>query len=382
MQVFDAFFKVLWKKKASLLVYVVIYLALTLILSNTMQGKGKEDFSKISLSVAVDNRDAGGLGEALEEYLGLRHSLQEMPEGDEALKDAMYYQLIDYVLVIPEDFTEKMEAGETEGLLEGTVVPGSSSAYFMDHEIEQYLQVLSMYLAAGYESKEVPGKAVKALEQELAVGFLDEAEQEPLPVGYYFFHYLPYVFLVLMILGGGAVMKTFRSKDLSARNKCSALPFLHQNLQLVLGCLAYILAVYGFFMLAGCLVDSEYMFSLQGALSAVNALAFCLCALSVAWFSVHFVRNVSELNIMSNIFGLGFSFLGGVFVPMEFMGEKARVAAKFVPSYWYVSANEAIQEAGSLSEAASVFQSFCMVLAFAAAFFAAGLLVSRMRVRE
>ena len=66
---------------------------------------------------------------------------------------------------------------------------------------------------------------------------------------------------------------------------------------------------------------------------------------------------------------------------MEFMGDAARKIAKFVPSYWYVAANEEIQKAKSLAGALPVYQSFFMVLAFSAAFFAAGLLVSRMKVR-
>ncbi|MCI9530557.1 MAG: ABC transporter permease [Lachnospiraceae bacterium] len=381
MQVFKAFFIVLKKKKASLLMYISIYMVLTLILSSVLEDRGEEDFSNVSLSVAVDNQDRGSLGEALTEYLGRRHNLQGMPKGKEALQDAMYFQRIDYVLAIPEDFTEKMESGAKEGLLEGTVVPGSSSAHFMENEIGQYLQAASLYLAAGYGVEEIAGKVSKALEQEPAVGYLEEEAKETLPSGYYFFQYIPYVFLVLMILGVGAVVKTFKEKDLSARNQCSAMPFLRQNIQLLLGCMVYILAVYALFILAACLIDKAFLFSLKGALSAANAFLFALCALSVAWFSVQLVQNVAELNIMSNIFGLGFSFLGGVFVPMEFMGDAARKIAKFVPSYWYVAANEEIQKAKSLAGALPVYQSFFMVLAFSAAFFAAGLLVSRMKVR-
>ena len=61
-----------------------------------------------------------------------------------------------------------------------------------------------------------------------------------------------------MILGVGAVVKTFKEKDLSARNQCSAMPFLRQNIQLLLGCMVYILAVYALFILAACLIDKAY----------------------------------------------------------------------------------------------------------------------------
>ena len=382
MQVFKVFFKVLNKKKTALLIYIFTYLALTLLLSSVLTEQEEEAFSNVSLAVAIENRDQGKLGDVLATYLEGRHQRVEMPEGGEALQDAMYYRVLDYVLVIPEDFTERMEAGAGEGLLEGTAMPGSRRAYFMENELEHYLQTVSMYLAAGYGVEEAGAKASGAMGQKPDVSFLEETDAESLPAAYYFFQYIPYVFGILMILGVGAVMKTFQDRDLAARNKCSATPFLSQNLQMLLGCMAYILVVYLIFMFFACVLDREYMFGSKGALSAANALIFGLCALSVAWFSVQFVRNVSELNIMSNVFGLGFSFLGGVFVPMELMGETTRTIGKFVPSYWYVSANAAIQKTESLSEAAPVYQAFGMVLVFTAAFLAAGLLVSRLKVKE
>lgn len=381
MQVFKVFFKVLNKKKTALLIYIFTYLAITLVLSSVVTEKEEESFSSVSLAVAIENRDQGKLGDVLAAYLEGRHQRVEMPEGREELQDAMYYKTLDYVLAIPEDFTEQMVAGAGEGLLEGTAMPGSSRAYFMDHELGHYLQTVSMYLAAGYGVEEAGAKASAVMEQKPDVSFLEKTDTVALPAGYYFFRYIPYVFVILMILGVGAVMKTFQDKDLAGRNKCSATPFLSQNLQLLLGCMSYILAVYLVFMLFACVSDPGYMFSRKGALSAANALIFGLCALSVAWFSVQFVRNASELNIMSNVFGLGFSFLGGVFVPMELMGEKARILGKFVPSYWYVSANAAIQKMESLAETAPVYQAFGMVLVFTAAFLAAGLLLSRVKVK-
>ncbi len=38
------------------------------------------------------------------------------------------------------------------------------------------------------------------------------------------------------------------------------------------------------------------------------------------------------------------SFLGGIFVPREVLGAKVIALSKFLPTYWYVNAVEAIQE--------------------------------------
>ncbi len=382
MQVFKAFFRIVNKNKMSLLMYIVIYLALTLMIGNVMEENSQAEFSGVSLDIGLENQDQGSLGRGLEEYLGTQNQISSVPEEKEDLQDAMYYGELDYVLVIPEDFTEKFQAGEQEGILDGRAVPGSSSAYLAEQEITGYLRSLSMYLKAGCSAKEAASWALADMGRKAEVEFLEEGEGQGMPRGFYYFQYIPYVFLILMILGVGGCMNTFKQKDLAARNKCSSMSFLSQNLQIFLGCAAYMLAVYGIFMGMACLNVRDYMFSLQGAFNAANAFLFGICSLSVAWFTVQFAQNSQMLTVMSNVFGLGFSFLGGVFVSLDLMGEGARKMAKFVPSYWYVAANEEIQKLETFADGGKVFQSFGMVLVFSLAFFSAGLLVGRMKVKE
>lgn len=383
MQVFKVFFKVLNKYKHTMIIYIVIYLSITLAVSRSLplMNNGQTEFSKVSLEIGVKNQDQGELGEALVSYLEQNNKIKEVPADRAALQDAMYYQEIDYVLVIPQDFSEKFAAGKGENLLEGTVVPGSSSAFLIENEIQQYLNTAAMYLEAGVEMERTILLTAEDMQQKPQVEFQKESDSQPLPGAFYFFQYIPYVFLVLMILGLGAVMKTFKGKDLTARNKCSALSFFQQNIQMILGCVVFTLGVYLIFMGMACLVDREYLFSVQGFLSAANALVFSICAVSIAWFCVQFVRNMAELNIMSNVFSLSFSFLGGVFVSLELMSDGVQKVAKFIPSYWYVIANREIQNVTKLSEAGSVYQSFLVVLVFALAFFAAGLLANRMKLK-
>ncbi|MCI8484849.1 MAG: ABC transporter permease [Lachnospiraceae bacterium] len=382
MQVFKAFFKILYKNKMTLFLYIGIYLALTLLICKLMGTEGEMEFSNVSLDISVENRDQGELGEALVDYLGIHNHLKDVPEGREALQDAMYYEEIDYVLVIPEDFTRQFLKGDSEGLLEGTIVPGSSTSYLLENEVENFLKTAAMYLRSGVTMEQAMEWTRKDMEEKPEVRFLEQTAGQQLSDRYYFFQYIPYVYLILMILGVGAVVKSFKNKDLEARNKCSSMSFLKQNLQIFLGCMVYMLVMNMIFLLMAVLNTGEDMLSLQGFLSGMNAVVFSLCALSVAWFVAQFARNTAVLNMMSNIFGLGFSFLGGVFVSLEFMGEGARQAAKFTPSYWYVIANYDIQKVKDLAEAGTVYQSFRMVLVFAAAFFAAGLLVNRMQIRS
>ena len=381
MQVFKVFCKVMYKHKSQSLMYIVIYLLIAIAMSRSVQESKVMEFSKVSLKIAVENQDQGEVGEGLVSYLKEHNQIKEVPKDREALKDAMYYQEIDYVLLIPKDFTERFAAGEGEELLEGTAVPGSSTASLVENEIQQYLDTASMYHRAGMESARAVELSAEDMRQEAEINFLEKSDSKPLPIGFYFFQYVPYVFLVVMILGLGAVMKTFRDKDLSARNKCSAMSFFQQNIQIILGCILFTLAVFAVFMVMALCLTGNYMFTVRGVLSALNALVFSICAASIAWFCVQFARTMPELNIMSNVFSLSFSFLGGVFVALDLMGDGMKQAAKFIPSYWYVIANRDIQKADSFAGAGNIYQCYLVVLLFALAFFSVGLLVNRMKLR-
>ena len=101
MQVFKAFFKILNKNKTAMIVYMVIYLALTFVLSSNGQKNDTSDFSKVCMEIGVENQDNGKLGEALVAYLEKENEIKDIPKEREDLLDAMYYRDIQYVLIIP-----------------------------------------------------------------------------------------------------------------------------------------------------------------------------------------------------------------------------------------------------------------------------------------
>ena len=79
MQVFKAFFRILYKNKASLLMYIVIYLALAVTVGNVLEENSKTEFSGVSLDIGLENKDKGSLGDGLEEYLGSQNQILGVP---------------------------------------------------------------------------------------------------------------------------------------------------------------------------------------------------------------------------------------------------------------------------------------------------------------
>ena len=67
MQVFKTFFKILRKNKHTMIIYIAIYIVLTLIMSSNGAENDTTNFSQVSLDIGVENRDKGELGSALVE---------------------------------------------------------------------------------------------------------------------------------------------------------------------------------------------------------------------------------------------------------------------------------------------------------------------------
>lgn len=382
MQVFKTFFKILNKNKTTMIVYMAIYLALTFVLTMNGQKNDTSDFSKIQLEIGVENKDEGALGEALVSYLEKENDIKEIPEDREELLDAMYYRYIQYVLIIPEDFTEKFISGERGEALEGTAVPGNNTAYLAEMEIDEFLQSLGMYLDGGYAPEEAVEKTFASMENESKVEFLDDGDAVVKPAAAYFFDYLPYIFLCIMMVSLSSVLMIFNERDLDARNRCSSMSFFARNLQMMLGSIGIMLLEYGIFMLTAWILYPDYMTGMRGILSMGNALVFMLVCLSIAFFAGRLAKDDGQLNMVANIVGLSFSFLGGVFVPLNLMNQGMQKIAKFVPSYWYVSSNNVIWKMESWSETGEIYQNELVMLLFAAAVFAVALMVNRLRARK
>lgn len=381
MQVFKAVFKIVNKRKMAALIYAMIFFVLTMMLTASSSGSKKNEFSSFELQLGIENKDQGVMGEALIAYLSQHNEIKEVPKEKEDLLDAMYYRELEYVLELPEDFSEKLLSGNRENLLEGIEVPGRKVSSLLESEVNQFLMTAGMYLDSGCDIEQAAKLTAQDMEQKGQVQFLEESNGQKLSGAYYYFNFLAYILICVIILAIGPILMVFKNKEVSARNKCSSMSFLARNVELILGCLGVVLAIYLLFMVIAGILYPEYLLGIKGVLSGINALCYILMTLGLAFLVGQFAKSDTEMHMISNVLGLGFSFLGGVFVSLDVISESVQQISKFIPSYWYVTANDAIQKIGSAGEASRVYQNFLVMLGFAAALFAAGLAVSRMKAK-
>ena len=382
MQLFKAFFKIAKHNLPAISIYFLIYAAMTFLLGTTSQKNMDANFQSKALDICVIDEDHSTVSEAVVAYLDSMHHLVEVENDPAVLQDYLYYRYISYILTIPEGFEEKLLAGETSELFTDVKIPGSSTGYFADQQLSEYVQTLQLYVSGGYTLKDAISAVNTTLSEHeyvTSITFKQDTVSERKEI-FYFYQYLPYIFTVLLISGLTPIILRFQEKEIHARISCSSEPFINRSFQIVLGSICYSLLTWLLFHVLATLVYGDSLFSTNALYAMLNSFAYLMVAVSITYFASSFAISDNVAHMIGNTIGLGMSFLCGGFVPQSMLSEGVLKVAKYLPMYWYLRANNML--AGFSKDAFDLhfyWTAIGIQLLFAAAFLAFALVASRMR---
>ena len=390
MQTYKTFLKIALKNIPSIISYFIIFAIIAIMSTSQSEENEKLIYQDEAIKFTVFNRDGSKTGEAIKECLSEKNKYVEIEDNEETIRVALYYRDIYYAVVVPEGFEEAIKNGEDMELM-NYKVPDSAMGYYMDLTLESYAKTLKGYVAAGYSIDEANDEAIETLKNTVEVNLLSDVESDktignPMfgatddkPSIYYFYQYVPYIVLAIMISGVGPIMITFGKSDIRKRVAVSSQSFKSYSAQMFLGVVTCGLALLALFNILAMILYAENI-SFAGIVSYVIITA-CLLAVSmgITYLGGNLFNKTATMGAFSNVVSLGFSFLGGIFVPLEFFGATMKNIARFTPTYWYVRANEAITGIKSFADInMEEFALACGVqLLFAVAFFSIGLAVSK-----
>lgn len=366
MPVFSTFFKIARKQIGSSMIYIAIFMVLCIMFSG-MGDKTKAEYQLSSCDIAVFDRDNTEASRQLIEYLKTVHTIHTDYEDDsELLQDNLYYRKLSYVLYIEEGFSETNQLSNIKR-------QGTNVGAYIDGQISSYLSTKAAAMSAGYSEAEAYDIAVKALDQTGLVTYNGNKDNKNGKGVYYFYLYIPYILMMLMFTAVGPLLIAFNRKEARDRQNISSYPPRRRGFELfmaftVISVIIWLLfVILGFWQTGGRLSHRDMM-------CLINALAFTMVAAGMVSILGNFNISSGPFNMMCNILGLAISFLGGVFVPMEFFGKTLQNVAKLLPTYWYVKANDLMFDSGDTQK----FLAYVgMELLFAAAFFAVSMVVAK-----
>ncbi|NLM53211.1 MAG: ABC transporter permease [Firmicutes bacterium] len=382
MQVFKLCLKILQKNIPSMLIYVIIFTAITIMMStNTAKEQSDLLFTDSKINLAFIAEEDTPLVRGLKGELAKRANFVQLPDEKEALQDALYFRKVSYILRIPKGFSANFMAGDNVQL-EKTVVPNSFSNAYLDLSIEQYLNSARLYV----EQLNLPQEElVQYLEKDLARTAIVELAKGAQPAkrifANHFFNFLAYTLLATLIQGMSSLMLIFHNLDLKQRNACSPLSTAAFNKQLFLSVLFFTVAAWAIMVTICLLFTLRDGFNLNTAYFLLNSFVFAVCGATISYLIGLVVKNATVIPAVCNVITLGLSFVSGVFVPMELLGDSVLKIASFTPTYWYVAANNHLASLTqfNLTTLQPFFYSLFIQLGFALAFFTMALVLGKSR---
>ncbi len=384
MQVFKLGLKIIRKNIPMMMIYVAVFLGITITFSFASTKQQAASFADQKASVAFFSAESTPLVDGLKKELSKSADFVKIKDDPEAIQDALYFESVTYVVRIPKGFTEQFMQGK-DVRVEKITLPNSVYNAYVDLAVNRYLNTARIYLKndAGISQQDLVARLGSDLSRGAKVSTAGGAGPSAGNVGFtsFYFIYLAYVLPLVMIFGIANVMEVYNDRDLSRRNFCSPLSAMRYNLQFILASCVFSLAAWAILLIPCAVIGRKDFFTANSAAMVLNSFALLLCASAFAFLLGSLVKGRDSISAAANVFALGPCFIGGVFIPQKYLNDTVLRIASFTPAYWYVTATNRISELTHVNISSLSSFLYCMLveLGFAAAFLALGLVIGKKR---
>lgn len=329
------------KHIGNLIMYTAIFLSITLFIANNNEAT-VENYTGSAVRVAIFDEDNSDLSKALADYLDIQHDLVSLENDLDAIRDALYIRQAEYVITIPQGFETSVLAESEENLLEVYKLPGSVTAQFVDLSVNSFLSTYGAYLAGGFTATEAYEKTLQTIDTQSEVTFYNKETLNETPKIHYYYVYLPYALISITILCIGPMLISFNRAQVKNRVNCSRLSSFTKNMSLLCASSIYTLALVLFYFIISMLLYSTDVTADTILLRLINVAIQAFVCLTFTFLFSLLTNKIGLLSIFSNVFGLGSSFLCGIFVPREFLSDSVASFGRFLPAYWYINVEDAL----------------------------------------
>lgn len=383
MQVYKAVFKIIQKNLPQIMIYIVVFMVVALGLSSAGRNPTDMDFTETKVNIAFINQDGSALSEGLKEYLSYSANMRDIPDETEKLQDALFFREVEYIVRVPEGFSDKIMKGEAVKI-EKTAVPGTISEVYLDNLINKYINTAKTYALnmQGLSDEWLVQLVGNDLDQKVEVTMNRRLDVVLISqrAGNHF-NYIAYSIFAVLILGVSVIMLVFNDKDLKNRNLCSPMTLRSMDYQLILGNLSYAVLAWLVMIIPSIILFGNFMFTSKGLLLLLNSFAFMVSALSISFLISVLVSGPGAVSAASNVVSLGTSFISGVFVPQELLSDTVLRVASFTPNYWFVKSNITISGLDNITAktVTPIFYNMLIVLGFAVAALAIALVITKQK---
>lgn len=383
MIVFKNYFRIIKSYLPIILTYTIIFVVLAVI-SSSSNGGNSDAFTSTDVKIAIINHDQDSkFIENFTSYVDDKAKLVSLDNDENSLKDALFFRKVDYIMIIPKDYTKDFMAGK-DIKIETMQVPDSSGASYSKTLMNKYINTASVYLTAGIDEDTLANKVKEDLSKEAKVTFEKGEAPGTIENAQFFYNFSNYTLLSVVIMVVAMVMVSFNEDKIRRRMIISPLSYKSINRQLLAGNVITAYGVWLLYVLASIALYADAMFTANGILLMTNAFIFVNVALVFSYLLSQLTTSREIVSGVGNVVGLGSSFIAGAFVPQEFLGSFVLGVAKLTPSYWFISNNIKISKLDEITMETlqPIFINGLIMIAFAIGIYIVIQIISKLKLKK
>lgn len=340
MTVFKTFLKVLNKAKAPIIMYTVFLIFFSAF--NMQTADTTTNFTATKPDVLIINNDEEkGLTKNLVNYIKRNSNIIDIKNNENAIRDALFYRDLNYIIYIPKDFRKDFLAKKNPEIkIEKTTDYNASLA---EMQLSRYLKVANTYLKFTNSEEDLIRNINQTLKKQAKVEIVSKLDTSALSKATFYYNFLNYCLLAGFIYVICLILSSFKEKNIHKRTIISSMNYKEYNRKLLLSNALFGFVLWLFYIILSFIILGSIMFTTHGLVYILNSFIFSICALSIAFLIGNAMNNKNAINGIVNVVALGSCFLCGAFVPMELLPDSVLKIAHILPSYWYIKTNELLK---------------------------------------
>lgn len=363
MIVFKTFLKVLNKVKSSIILYTVILIFFSAF--NMQSADTAIDFVATKPDVLIINQDKEkGITKNLVNYIEKNSNIVTVKNDENAIRDALFYRDLNYIIYIPKDFREDFLAKRNPKITIKKTTDYNASLAEM--QLNRYLKVANTYLKYANDEEKLIKNIDKTLKKQINVEIVSKLDTSALSKTTFYFNFLNYCLLAGVIYVICLILSSFNDENIHKRTVISSMSYKEFNRKLLLSNALFSLVLWVFYVILSFIILGNIMFTTHGLIYILNSFIFSICTLSIAFLIGNVINNKNAINGIVNVVALGSCFLCGAFVPMELLPGFVLKIAHILPSYWYIKTNEVLKtiDKFNLESMRPIFMNMMIIICF------------------
>lgn len=375
MQAFNLFFKIFKTQIGQVIMYILIFTGIASAVAGQKMNDDDMKYEAASLKLSIVDEDNTTSSKALYDTLASDNELVELADYEEStIQDELYNRNVTNVIIIPKGFEAALVNGTDETPVKVYNLPDTMMGNVLTGTLNNYVKTFATYLQSGFSVEEAVSETNESLSEKTSVEVLskNDALLENLCM---YLQYIAYVFIAIAAVSISPIIQIINKHDIRSRINCSSYKMTSFNLSIFAAIAAVGLLICGVFTAITYINFGDIIFTKSGVLYILNMIVFMCVSLSFAFLIGTVTTTVNVISMLANVVGLGFSFLGGIFVPIELLSDTVLKIAHFLPSFWYVTTGKTILTLGKKSSMTDVAKDMGIQLLFALAFLTVALVV-------